>query len=59
MVKTGKSAAIRLEVSSFKVAYPEDRLLAKVREALGASAKLVRFYYEIAARLWIKRLQSL
>jgi hypothetical protein len=42
--QTGKAAAIRIEVASFKICEPDDAVLTKVRGAFEACARLIRFY---------------
>ncbi|HEY3706273.1 MAG TPA: hypothetical protein VGL22_14515 [Terracidiphilus sp.] len=59
VVRTGRSTAIRLEVSPFIVAEPDEAVMDKVRLALSASARLIRFYYENRSMLDQAAAQSL
>jgi hypothetical protein len=42
--QTGKAAAIRIEVPSFKICEPDDAVLTKVRGAFEACVRLIHFY---------------
>ena len=42
--QTGRSAAIRIVVEGFKISEPNEAVLSKIRVALAACVRLVRFY---------------
>jgi hypothetical protein len=42
--QTGRATAIRIEVASFEICEPNDAVLMKVRTALSACVRLIRFY---------------
>jgi hypothetical protein len=42
--QTGKAAVIRIVVQGFNVTEPNETVLSKVRAALAASVRLIRFY---------------